>query len=75
MADVIIAIMLTILVGALVIAISFVAGVRYGTTKYLPGRMARMTEKELDDLADSVTEERRAMGYDVGDEAEAEPEA
>lgn len=75
MTGVIIAIMLTILVTALVVAISFVAGVRYGTTSYLPGRMARMTEKELDDLADAVTDERRAMGFDVGDESEEGSEA
>ena len=71
MAEVVIAICLSILVVALVTAISFAAGVRYGTTKYLPGHMARMTSKELDDLADAVDTERQALGLASDEEPAA----
>ena len=60
---VLLTVVVTILLAALVAAISFWAGARYCARNMLPGIMARKTSKELDDLADAVDAERQALGF------------
>lgn len=51
----------TILLLAGIAAVAFWAGVTYCRTRMLPTILARMTDKELDELADRTAEERDTL--------------